>query len=118
MKKLEPLIGTMPLVILENISTFSNAKLYAKLEGQYPANSLKERTACYKIKTVIENGVLVTKEDVITQAKLLATQERIMGGMSTGGSLTCKLRIAEKIKEVIFIACNRRDRYLGSKLYN
>jgi len=55
-----------------------------------------------------------------TQAsRSLASHEGIFAGMSTGGAFTIAQRIAKELTEgvIVFIACDRGDRYLSSELY-
>jgi cysteine synthase B len=49
----------------------------------------------------------------------LAMREGILAGMSTGGALTAALRVARRLERgvVVFIACDRGDRYLSSELF-
>ncbi len=65
--KFEKLIGNTPIILLENINTNPNVKLYAKLEGQNPGGSVKDRAAYYMIKLALEDGTL-TKKDTIIEA--------------------------------------------------
>ena len=50
---IEKLIGNTPLVKLEILNPNPNVSLYAKLEGQNPGGSVKDRAALYMIK----NGI-------------------------------------------------------------
>ncbi len=67
----------------------------------------------------IDRLIYVSREDAIRQARALAKEEGIMGGMSTGGALTCALRVVQELESgvVVFIACDRGDRYLSSELF-
>ena len=49
----------------------------------------------------------------------LATEEGIMAGMSSGGSSTVALQLAEELESgiIVCIICDRGDRYLSSDLY-
>ncbi len=51
-------IGNTPLVELNNITKNKNVKIYAKLEGQNPGGSVKDRTAYGMIKGAIDRGEL------------------------------------------------------------
>lgn len=51
-------IGNTPIVQLNNINTNSNVKLYAKLEGNNPGGSVKDRIALYMISDAEEKGTL------------------------------------------------------------
>lgn len=51
-------IGNTPIVELTRINTNPNVKLYAKLEGNNPGGSVKDRIAFYMIKDAEEQGTL------------------------------------------------------------
>ena len=50
----------------------------------------------------------------------LAREEGVFAGMSSGGSATVALRIANEIEKgtVVCIICDRGDRYLSSDLFD
>ncbi|MDE3142785.1 MAG: pyridoxal-phosphate dependent enzyme, partial [Bacteroidota bacterium] len=50
------LIGNTPLVELKRIPTNKNVTIYAKLEGNNPGGSVKDRAAYGMIKHAIDNG--------------------------------------------------------------
>ena len=50
------LIGNTPLVELKNIIENKNVRLYAKLEGQNPGGSVKDRAAFNMIKSAMDRG--------------------------------------------------------------
>lgn len=50
------LIGNTPLVSLQKIPTNPNVKIYAKLEGQNPGGSVKDRAAYNMIKSALDRG--------------------------------------------------------------
>ncbi|WP_416864400.1 MAG: cysteine synthase CysM [Imperialibacter sp.] len=54
--KLFDLIGNTPMVALEKIPTNKNVTIYAKLEGQNPGGSVKDRAAYNMIKSALERG--------------------------------------------------------------
>lgn len=62
----------------------------------------------------------VSEEEAISTARNLALHEGIFGGMSSGGAASCALRLAKEIKSgyIVFICCDRGDRYLSSGLYD
>ena len=49
----------------------------------------------------------------------LAKDEGIFAGMSTGGACSAALRVAKELESgvIVFIACDRGDRYLSSELF-
>lgn len=50
------LIGNTPLVELQNINPNKNVTIYAKLEGQNPGGSVKDRAAYFMIKGAMDRG--------------------------------------------------------------
>jgi len=61
----------------------------------------------------------VSQQDATDMARKLAKVEGIFAGMSTGGALACALRLAAELESglIVFIACDRGDRYLSSDLF-
>ena len=61
----------------------------------------------------------VSQKDATLAARALAKKEGIFAGMSTGGALHCALQLAEELESglIVFIACDRGDRYLSSDLF-
>ena len=60
-------IGNTPLVELRNASPNPRVRIFAKLEGQNPGGSLKDRIAHYMIKAAEQSGEL-TPERIILEA--------------------------------------------------
>src|SRR3990170_1832940 len=52
------MVGNTPLVRLNNISPNRNVKIYAKLEGQNPTGSVKDRIAKYMLLQAENSGKL------------------------------------------------------------
>lgn len=67
----------------------------------------------------VDEIILVSREMAIEQARLLAEKEGIMGGMSSGGAMYCAMQVADRIERgtIVFIVCDRGDRYLSTDLY-
>ena len=61
----------------------------------------------------------VSEQDARTYTKRLASEEGILAGMSSGGALSAALKIADEINAgvIVFIICDRGDRYLSSDLF-
>jgi cysteine synthase B len=61
----------------------------------------------------------VREEDARTYTKRLAREEGILAGMSSGGALSAAIRIASELTNgvIVFIVCDRGDRYLSSDLF-
>jgi len=67
----------------------------------------------------IDRVMDVSQQEATDFARKLAKVEGIFAGMSTGGALACALRLAEELESglIVFIACDRGDRYLSSDLF-
>ena len=61
-------IGNTPLVELKNINTNSNVKVFAKLEGNNPGGSVKDRAAFGMIKGALDRGDLIPGETKLVEA--------------------------------------------------
>lgn len=61
----------------------------------------------------------VSQEEAIDKARKLAKVEGVFAGMSTGGAFASALKLAEELTSgvIVFIACDRGDRYLSSNLF-
>lgn len=61
----------------------------------------------------------VSQADAVTYTRRLAKEEGIFAGMSSGGAACVALRLSEEISSgiIVFIACDRGDRYLSSDLF-
>ena len=68
-----------------------------------------------KVDTVIE----VSETEAREMTKRLAKEEGIFAGMSSGGSVTAAVKLAETIEKGVIVAiiCDRGDRYLSSDLF-
>ncbi len=58
-------IGNTPLVQLTNLNGDTDVKIYAKLEGNNPGGSVKDRPAFYMIKMAEESGELTKDKTII-----------------------------------------------------
>ena len=61
----------------------------------------------------------VSQAEATDMARQLARIEGVFVGMSTGGAMACAARLAAELDEgvIVFIACDRGDRYLTSDLF-
>ncbi len=68
----------------------------------------------------VDRTIDVSENQAADMARRLAKEEAIFSGMSSGGALTAALKIAEEIDEgvIVFIVCDRGDRYLSSPLFD
>jgi S-sulfo-L-cysteine synthase (O-acetyl-L-serine-dependent) len=67
----------------------------------------------------VDRIVDVKESDARNFTKRLAKEEGILAGMSSGGALSAALKIASEIESgvIVFIVCDRGDRYLSSDLF-
>jgi cysteine synthase B len=61
----------------------------------------------------------VTEAEATETTRKLAKAEGIFAGMSSGGAAAASIRLAQELKEgvIVFIVCDRGDRYLSSSLF-
>jgi cysteine synthase B len=61
----------------------------------------------------------ISEESAVQMARQLAKTEGIFAGMSSGGACSAALQLATEIDSgvIVFIACDRGDRYLSSDLF-
>jgi cysteine synthase B len=61
----------------------------------------------------------VSQQEATLMARQLAKVEGIFAGMSSGGAAAAAIRLAKEIDKgvIVFIACDRGDRYLSSDLF-
>ena len=69
--------------------------------------------------TRVDRTMDVSQEEASHYARQMARSEGIFAGMSSGGALACAVRLAEELESglIVFIACDRGDRYLSSNLF-
>ena len=67
----------------------------------------------------VDRIVDVSEAAAREMTRRLAKEEGILAGMSSGGALIAALKIASEIKSgvIVFIICDRGDRYLSSDLF-
>ena len=67
----------------------------------------------------VDRTVDVDERDARIFTKRLAKEEGILAGMSSGGALSAAIQIANEIDSgvIVFIICDRGDRYLSSDLF-
>jgi len=67
----------------------------------------------------VDRVIDISEQDAVQRTRELARKEGIFVGMSTGGAFHAALKVAREIDEgiVVFIACDRGDRYLSSDLF-
>jgi len=67
----------------------------------------------------VDRIIDVSEADARKFTKRLASEEAILAGMSSGGALSAAMKIANEIESgvIVFIVCDRGDRYLTSDLF-
>ncbi|MGC4102057.1 cysteine synthase CysM [Ferruginibacter sp.] len=68
----------------------------------------------------IDRVIEIAEKDARVMAKKLAREEAIFSGMSSGGAAHAAIELAKELKEgvIVFIVCDRGDRYLSSDLFD
>lgn len=67
----------------------------------------------------VDRTIDVSEEDATNMARRLAKEEGIFGGMSSGGAAWAAIQLAQELESgiIVFICCDRGDRYLSSDLF-
>lgn len=67
----------------------------------------------------VDRIIDISQQDATEKARELTKREGIFSGMSTGGAFHAALQVANEIEEgvIVFISCDRGDRYLSSDLF-
>lgn len=68
----------------------------------------------------VDRTIDVKESDARLYTKRLAKEEGILAGMSSGGALSAALKVASEVDSglIVFIVCDRGDRYLSSDLFS
>ncbi len=82
---------------------------------RWPAAYLPKIFDASRVDRVID----IAQTDATAKARELARKEGVFAGMSSGGAFHAALQIANEIEEgvIVFIVCDRGDRYLSSDLF-
>ncbi|TDE12731.1 cysteine synthase CysM [Dyadobacter psychrotolerans] len=67
----------------------------------------------------IDRVIEVTQEDATNMTRRLAKEEAVFAGMSSGGAAWAAVELAKELTSgvIVFIICDRGDRYLSSDLF-
>jgi S-sulfo-L-cysteine synthase (O-acetyl-L-serine-dependent) len=67
----------------------------------------------------VDRVIDVSQKEATEMARQLAKVEAIFAGMSSGGAASAAIRLAKEIESgvIVFITCDRGDRYLSSDLF-
>lgn len=68
----------------------------------------------------VDRIIEIAEKDARVMAKRLAREEAIFSGMSSGGGAHAAIELAKELSEgvIVFIVCDRGDRYLSSDLFD
>jgi S-sulfo-L-cysteine synthase (O-acetyl-L-serine-dependent) len=68
----------------------------------------------------VDRVIELAEKDARIMAKKLARDEAIFSGMSSGGAAHAAIELAKELSSgvIVFIVCDRGDRYLSSDLFN
>jgi S-sulfo-L-cysteine synthase (O-acetyl-L-serine-dependent) len=68
----------------------------------------------------VDRVMEIEEKDARIMAKRLAREEAIFSGMSSGGAAHAAIELAKELTEgvIVFIVCDRGDRYLSSDLFD
>ncbi len=69
---------------------------------------------------LVDQFELIEQKDAEAMARRLAAEEGICAGISAAGALVAALRVAETVTNatIVFIVCDRGDRYLSTGVFN
>jgi cysteine synthase B len=67
----------------------------------------------------VDRIIDVSQDEAETMTRRLAKEEATMAGVSSGGALSAALKLADELDSgvIVFIVCDRGDRYLSSGLF-
>lgn len=67
----------------------------------------------------VDAEILVEQSDAEDMARRMATEEGIFAGISSGGALWAALQIAKTVENatIVFIVCDRGDRYMSTGVF-
>ena len=67
----------------------------------------------------VDRVMAVSQQEAPAFARRLAREEGIFAGMSSGGGAAVAIRLAQELESgyIVFICCDRGDRYLSSDLF-
>lgn len=68
----------------------------------------------------VDEFELIAQSEAEEMARRLAAEEGIFGGISSAGALVAAMRVAARVENatIVFIVCDRGDRYLSTGVFN
>ncbi len=71
-------------------------------------------------KSRVDRVIEIAEKDARVMARRLAKEEVIFSGMSSGGAAHAAIELSKELEEgvIVFIVCDRGDRYLSSDLFS
>src|SRR3954465_10954719 len=99
-------VGNTPMVELQKLNSNTNVKIFAKLEGNNPGGSVKDRPALNMIRSAIERG------DIKAGMRLQKATSA-----NTGTALTMIARAYDIELEVVMPSSATRERTLIMEAY-
>src|SRR5690606_15026942 len=68
----------------------------------------------------VDEFELISQTEAEQMARRLAAEEGIFGGISSAGALVAAMRVAARVENatIVFIVCDRGDRYLSTGVFN
>lgn len=99
-------VGNTPMVELQRLNTNPNVKIYAKLEGNNPGGSVKDRPALYMMRNALKRG------DITKDTKLI---EATSG--NTGIALALMAKIFNLEIELVMPSNSTRERVLAMEAF-
>src|SRR4028119_909699 len=106
MKTLLDTVGNTPLVVLQKLNPNPSVQIYAKLEGNNPGGSVKDRPALNMVKSALERG------DIRPKVKLI---EATSGNTGIAMALMAKLFKLEI--ELVMPSSSTRERVLTMEAF-
>jgi len=67
----------------------------------------------------VDRTMDISEEEATLMSRRLAREEGIFAGMSSGGAMSASIKLAQELTSgtIVFICCDRGDRYLSSELF-
>ncbi|NLY63658.1 MAG: cysteine synthase CysM [Alcaligenaceae bacterium] len=68
----------------------------------------------------VDRFELISQQEAEEMARRVAAEEGIFGGISSAGALVAALRVAQRVSNstIVYIVCDRGDRYLSQGVFN